>query len=117
MQQTQQTQQTQPVSQKEESARAASPIYYGWIVAAACFVVIAVVSPLISSFSIFQVSVLREFNWSRGGVAIALAIHLVLSGLASPIAGGLIDRYGPRQVMPVGAVMTAAALMLTSRSH
>jgi len=91
-------------------------IYHGWIVVAACFLVTGLISPLISSFSIFQVSILREFNWSRGGMAIALAIHLVLGGVASPLAGGLIDRYGPRLVMPVGAVITAAALLLMSRS-
>lgn len=113
-------------SQKEEQLSAGNapaanpvysgPIYYGWIVVAACFLVIALISPLISSFSIFQVVMLREFNWSRGGIAIALAIHLVLGGIASPFAGGLIDRFGPRRVMPVGAVITAMALMLMSQS-
>jgi len=113
-------------NQKEErfsagNAPVAAPlyfgsIYYGWVVVTACFLVIALVSPLISSFSIFQVTLLREFNWSRGGIAIALAIHLVLGGMASPFAGGLIDRFGPRRVMPVGAVITAMALMLMSQS-
>jgi len=109
-------------SQKEEQFSAGNvplyfgSIYYGWVVVAACFLVIALVSPLISSFSIFQVVMLREFNWSRGGIAIALAIHLVLGGLASPFAGDLIDRYGPRRVMPVGAAITAVALMLMSQS-
>lgn len=106
------------INQRKDSgyAPAASPIYYGWIMVVACFLVIALVSPLISSFSIFQVAILREFDWSRARVAIALAIHLALGGLASPFAGGLIDRFGPRRVMPIGAVVTAVALMLMSRS-
>jgi MFS family permease len=93
------------------------PIYFGWVMMAACFVVIALVSPLISSFSIFQIAILAEFNWSRGGLAIALAIHLALGGLASPFAGALIDRFGPRRAMPVGALITATALILMSRSR
>ena len=111
----------QQINRKNEqladgNAPAASSIYYGWIMVAACFLVIALISPLISSFSIFQVPILNEFNWSRGGIAIALAIHLVLSGLASPFAGGLIDRFGPRRVMPIGAILTAFGLIWMSQS-
>jgi MFS family permease len=95
---------------------AASPIYYGWIVVATCFFVIAPSVPLFASFSIFQVSILDEFHWSRGSLAIALSIHLIVSGIAAPFAGGLIDRFGPRRVMPIGAMITALALILMSRS-
>ena len=91
-------------------------IYYGWFIVAVCFVVIAMVSPLISSFSIFYVAVLHDFNWSRGSTAIALSIHLVLGGMTSPFAGGLIDRFGPRRVMPMGALLTAGALLWLSQS-
>jgi len=62
------------------------------------------------------VPVLENFNWSRGSTAIALSIHLILSGISAPIAGELIDRYGPRLIMPIGAIMTGAALILLSRS-
>jgi sugar phosphate permease len=107
--------------EKDDSIRsgcapAGSRIYYGWIVVATCLLVIAPVAPLLASFSIFQVPILDEFHWSRGGFAIALSIHLVFGGLAAPFAGGLIDRFGPRRVMPVGALLTALALILMSRS-
>jgi MFS family permease len=112
----------QQIDQKKDDptrsgyAPAASRIYYGWIVVAACFLVIAPVMPLmLPSFGIFQVPILDEFHWDRGDFAIALAIHMVFSGLAAPVAGGLIDRFGPRRVMPVGALMTALALILMSR--
>ena len=112
----------QQINQKKDGptksgyAPAANRIYYGWIVVAACFLVIAPVMPLmIPSFGIFQVPILDEFHWDRGDFAIALSIHLVFSGLAAPFAGGLIDRFGPRRVMPIGALMTALALILMSR--
>jgi MFS family permease len=112
----------QQIDQKKDApirsgyAPAVRPIYYGWIVVAACFFVIAPVIPLIFSFSIFQVPILDEFHWSRGSLAIALSIHMVVGGLAAPFAGGLIDRFGPRRVMPIGALLTALALILLSRS-
>jgi MFS family permease len=112
----------QQIDQKKDDptrsgyAPAASRIYYGWIVAAACFLIIAPVMPLmLPSFGIFQVPILNEFHWERGDFAIALFIHMVFSGLAAPVAGGLIDRFGPRRVMPIGALMTALALILMSR--
>ncbi|HWS55126.1 MAG TPA: MFS transporter [Pyrinomonadaceae bacterium] len=103
-------------SSDEPRARAATPVYYGWVVAAACFVVISLVSPLIASFSVFYVAVLDDFKWGRGQLSIALAIHLVCCGAAAPFVGGLIDRYGPRRVMPVGVLVTAAALISLSRA-
>lgn len=100
----------------EQIAQGSSPIYYGWIIVATCFVIIALVSPIISSFSVFYPAVLQDFHWSRGSTAIALSLHLVLGGIASPFAGGLIDKYGPRLVMPIGAILTASSLMWLSWS-
>lgn len=98
-------------------APAASRIYYGWIVAATCFLVIAPVMPLmIPAFGIFLAPILNEFHWDRGVLTFALFIHMIFSGLAAPVAGGLIDRFGPRRVMPIGALLTALALILMSRS-
>jgi MFS family permease len=92
------------------------PLYYGWVVAGACFLVYAMVSPLITSFSIFFVAVLRDFQWSRGQLSLSLAIYLVLVGAASPFAGSVVDRFGPRRVMLIGAATTAAALISLSRA-
>ncbi|MGA8430472.1 MAG: MFS transporter [Candidatus Sulfotelmatobacter sp.] len=95
---------------------AALPFYYGWVVTGACFLVYAMVSPLITSFSLFFVAVLRDFHWSRGQLSLSLAIYLVLVGAASPFAGGVVDRFGPRRVMLIGAATTAAALISLSRA-
>ncbi|HET9529817.1 MAG TPA: MFS transporter [Blastocatellia bacterium] len=100
----------------EQTAQKSGRIYYGWVIVAAGFAVISLISPLIASFPLFYVAVLQDFNWSRGSTAIAMSLHLVLGGLASPVAGGLIDRYGPRRVMPVGALITGAALVWLSQS-
>lgn len=91
-------------------------LYYGWIVLAVCFLVIALVSPVIPSFSLFYVEVAKDLNLNRGSIALAMSIHLVLTGAASPFAGGLIDRFDPRRVMPVGALIAGLALMLLSWS-
>ncbi|HKX26499.1 MAG TPA: MFS transporter [Blastocatellia bacterium] len=91
-------------------------LYYGWVVVAACFVVSALISPLISQFSVFQVAMRREFDWSRGSIALALFIHLLLNGIASLFAAKLIHRFGARRMMPLGAVLTGLALIGLSRA-
>ncbi|HYK20607.1 MAG TPA: MFS transporter [Pyrinomonadaceae bacterium] len=99
-----------------DQAKTRGRFYYGWIIVATCFLILTLTSLVATSFPIFYVPVLEGFNWSRGSTAIALSIHLILSGVAAPFAGGLIDRYGPRLIMPIGAIMTGVALILLSRS-
>jgi MFS family permease len=99
-----------------DQTKSLSRFYYGWVIVATCLLILTLTSLVATSFPIFYVPVLEGFNWSRGSTAIALSIHLILSGVAAPFAGELIDRYGPRVVMPIGAVITGAALILLSRS-
>ena len=94
---------------------ASGRLYYGWVVLTVCVTVIAVISPVIPSFSLFYVAVLKDFAWNRGSMAMAMSIHLVLTGAASPLAGALIDRFDPRRVMPFGALITGVALIWLSR--
>jgi MFS family permease len=97
-------------------ARVPTRFYYGWVIVAVCFLVLTLSSLVASSFPIFFVPIFQDFKESRGTTALAMSIHLVLSGLAAPFAGGLIDRFGPRLVMPIGALVTGAALLWLSQS-
>ena len=40
-----------------------------------------------------------EFGWSRTLIASAVSMNLLLFGIAAPLSGFLIDRFGPRKVM------------------
>lgn len=99
-----------------EAVQSAGGVYYGWIVVAVCFIVLALNAPLLASFAMFYVPVLNEFQWTRGSTAVAMAIHLIVSGLAGPGAGALIDRYQARRVMPIGALVMGGALLWLSQA-
>ncbi|HXG68259.1 MAG TPA: MFS transporter [Blastocatellia bacterium] len=99
----------------EQEPKAAGRIYYGWVIVAVCFLVMALIAPMLASFSIFYVAILEDLKWSRGDTALALSVYFIVSGLASPFAGDLVDRYGPRIVMPLGALVTAGAFLWISR--
>jgi MFS family permease len=77
-------------------------------------VALAVANGLYFSFSVFLVPLVEEFHWSRGLTAGALSLSTVLQGLLSPVAGILVDRFGPRRVILSGAVLLSAASILTA---
>jgi MFS family permease len=77
-------------------------------------VALAVANGLYFTFSVFLVPLVEEFHWSRGLTAGALSLSTVLQGLLSPVAGILVDRFGPRRVILSGAVLLSAASILTA---
>ena len=62
----------------------------------------------------FLVPLVEEFHWSRGLTAGALSLSTVLQGLLAPVAGILVDRFGPRRVILTGAVLLSGASILTA---
>jgi MFS family permease len=75
------------------------PFYYGWFVLALCFLTTLTSAGVRSSPSVLIHPLEAEFGWSRALIASAISMNLLLFGVASPISGWLIDRYGPRKVM------------------
>lgn len=90
------------------------PIYYGWVAVAIAFVTLGVGVSVRTSFSLLYPPILDEFGWDRGTTAAAFSIGFISSTVFSPIVGVLMDRFGPRLVIPVGAVMVAAGLVLAT---
>ena len=72
---------------------------------------------LFFSFSVFLVPLVEEFRWSRGLTAGALSLSTVLQGLLAPVAGSLVDRFGPRRVILTGAVFLSGASLLSATIH
>jgi hypothetical protein len=75
------------------------PFYYGWFVLAVCFLTTLTSAGVRSSPSVLIHPLEAEFGWSRAAIASAVSMNLLLFGIAAPISGWLLDRYGPRKVM------------------
>jgi MFS family permease len=75
------------------------PFYYGWFVVALCFLTTLISAGVRSSPSVLIHPLESEFGWSRALIASAISMNLLLFGVAAPISGFLLDRYGPRKVM------------------
>ena len=86
--------------------------YYGWIVVAIAFVTMAIAVTARTSFSLLYPEILSEFGWSRGVTAGAYSIGFVASIALLPLVGLLMERLGPRLVIPIGALMVAGGFYL-----
>jgi MFS family permease len=75
------------------------PFYYGWFVLVLCFLTTLTSAGVRSSPSVLIHPLEAEFGWSRVLIASAVSMNLLLFGIAAPISGWLLDRYGPRKVM------------------
>jgi len=83
------------------------PVFYGWVVVAVAFVTMAVAVNARTAFSLLFPPILDEFGWQRGETAAAFTIGFIAATGIAPIVGMLMDRTGPRLVIPLSAAIVA----------
>ena len=81
------------------------PFHYGWVVVALTFVTTLTAAGVRASLPVFIQPLESQWGWSRASLASAISVSLLLYGVAAPIAGRLIDWYGPRRVMIVSLAL------------
>lgn len=90
-------------------------VFYGWVVVATAFICLFAAYGVWNSFPVFYVAILDEFGWSRSSTVLTTSIFAGVYALSAPLTGGAIDRFGPRVVMPLGAITLGLGLLATSR--
>ncbi len=84
--------------------------FYGWVIVWLSFTTLSFHMGARFSFGIFQVPLIAEFGWSRGVMGGAFSLSLAVYALFSPYAGSLLEKRGPRAVMPWGSVLIGAGM-------
>ncbi len=92
-------------------------IFYGWVVVAVGFVTLGVSFGVWYSFSVFFMAIIQEFGWSRAAGSSIFSIFIFSQSIMGLLTGHLQDRFGPRVIIPCGAVLLALCLALTSRAQ
>lgn len=87
------------------------PFFYGWVIIAIAFVTVALGVTARTAFSLMFPPIVDEFGWDRGLAAGAFSFGFGVSALTSPVTGRLMDRHGPRLVIGIGVLITAAGLI------
>ena len=89
--------------------------FWGWRVAAAGAVSQMLIAGLVQhAYTHYSVLLREEFGWSTTLIAMGFAMNRLESGLLGPIQGWMVDRFGPRAVMRLGAVILWAGLLAFS---
>lgn len=90
------------------------PFFYGWIVVAVAFVTMGIAVNARTSFSLLFPALLDEYQWDRGLIAGAFSLGFVVSGIITPVFGYIMDRWGPRIAIPIGATLVVAGLAIAT---
>jgi len=85
-------------------------IFYGWYIVAAGIISYTMGYGARYSFSVIFPSLLEDFQWSRDITAGMLSVHMLVYGLAAPVAGHLADRAGPRKTLGLGTLVLCMGL-------
>ena len=87
-------------------------IFYGWWVLGGLFTMYAV-SNGISNFTLplLYPALMDEFGWNQAEVTRPAAIKFLFASLYNLAVGFLLDRYPPRPIMGVGAIIMLTGLM------
>ena len=92
-----------------------SRIFYGyWILAISFFCIFIHSGATVGAFSLFVKHLQTEFGWSRGEIMAAFSVLFLAMAVAGPFIGRLVDRYGVRVVISIGALTTGLGFILLS---
>ena len=86
--------------------------FYGWNIVAASFMAhLAYAEQFSSTLGLFFRPFTAEFGWTRTQIATVQTISRVVEAGTAPLAGPLVDRFGARTLLPIGALVAGTALV------
>jgi MFS family permease len=88
-------------------------IFYGWwIVLATQTICMIGYGTWLYSFGVFFKPMASEFGWTRAMTAGAYSLRSIEGGIASPIVGWAVDKYGARVVIVIGAIISGLSFVM-----
>ena len=88
-------------------------IFYGWWIVLATHVICMIgYGTWLYSFGVFFKPMSAEFGWTRAMTAGAYSLRSIEGGIASPVVGWAVDKYGARGVILLGAIISGASFAL-----
>lgn len=99
-------------------ARLFPRLYEGWIVVWSFALLIVVIgTAFFFGFGTIFTPVMNEFGWSNAEISLAFSLRSEVGGIAAPLVGILIDRFGPRRALFGGTLVSALGVLGMSYMH
>ena len=89
--------------------------YYGYVIAACCFLIQAIGIGALVSYGVFFSSLISEFGWSRATLSGASSVVFFLMGFLGILVGRFNDRVGPKSMMGITGFFFGLGYILMSR--
>ena len=91
-------------------------VFYGWWVSLAGTGLAAYADGVgFWGFSNFFAAIVHQFGWPQALAGIGPSLQRLESGIAAPLTGVLVDRYGARKILTVGYFVAGAGCMMMSQ--
>ena len=83
-------------------------IFFGWwMVMALMMILFNAAGTGFYVFPVFISSLQAEFGWSMTQISAGVAIFAIMMGIASPVVGILVARFGVRKTMLIAAILVS----------
>ncbi|MEA3342017.1 MAG: MFS transporter, partial [Chloroflexota bacterium] len=90
-------------------------IIQSWLMVITGFLLVFILYGTYYSFGVFVKPVSTSLGWSRALTTGVVFVYMVIHGIFSIIAGRLTDRYGPRFIIAISALLVALGYGLSFR--
>lgn len=90
-------------------------IFYGWILLPLCLTNTLISNGISSSFSVIFVTLLAEFGLNRADLSGIYSLYIFVFFSGGALVGTLLDRVGPRILIPSGSLLAGVGLYACSR--
>lgn len=89
-----------------------SKFFYGYVILAASFLLMVITNGVGYGFSLYVDSLQTEFGWNRADIMLALVINSLVSAGISPLIGHIVDRFGAKNLLIIGAIVFGISVIL-----
>jgi MFS family permease len=89
--------------------------YYGYVVVAAVFVIMAVIWGTFATFGVFFESFIKTFGWTRAMTSGASSVRDLAFGVICILTARLADPFGPRLVITTSGLLLGVGYLLMSQ--
>jgi OFA family oxalate/formate antiporter-like MFS transporter len=92
-------------------------LFYGWFTMGACFAVMLTQGGTMWTFGVFLKPMAQDLGWSRAQVSSGYTAFLLGYVISVITTGRLADKYSPRPILLVSAILTGLGFSLCSQVH
>ena len=90
-------------------------LFYGWFTMGACFAVMLTQGGTMWTFGVFLKPMAQDLQWSRAQVSSGYTAFLIGYVISVITTGRLADKYSPRPILLVSAILTGLGFSLCSQ--